>query len=65
VSESLSDTTQTSKTQASLSLGVSRYVINYYIDTGKAEGVKGTYIFSRQLEDKEVGNHLEFTQTLN
>lgn len=44
----------TSKHQTSLGIGISRNVINYFIDTFKAEGVKGTYLFSRQLEDKEI-----------
>lgn len=53
-----------SKTQASSYIGVSRNVISYFIDTWKAEGVKGTYLFSRQLEVKEVENLLESSQTL-
>lgn len=35
-----------SKRQASDVLGISRKVINYFIDTNKPEGIKGTYIFS-------------------
>jgi len=50
-----------SRTQASNALVISRNVISYFIDTGKAESIKGTYIFSRQLEDKEVQNHPLFT----
>lgn len=43
-----------SKTIASRVLGISRNVINYFIDSGKAEGIKGTYLFSRQLDTKEI-----------
>lgn len=43
-----------SKTQASASIGVSRNVISYFIDTWKAEGVKGRYIFSRPLLEREI-----------
>nr|NP_074959.1 orf699 [Podospora anserina] len=43
-----------SKTQASNILGISRNVINYFIDTKKAEGIKGTYLFSRPLEELEI-----------
>lgn len=41
-----------SKTQASDAIGISRNVLNYFIDTSKAEGIKGTYLFSKQLTDK-------------
>lgn len=55
-----------SKGQASLALGISRNVISYFIDTGApdAEGINGTYLFSRQLEDKEVQNLLDSSHTL-
>lgn len=43
-----------SKSQASASIGVSRNVISYFLDTWKAEGVKGTYIFSRPLLEPEI-----------
>jgi|HigsolmetaGSP11D_1036233.scaffolds.fasta_scaffold05338_2 hypothetical protein len=43
-----------SKTQASNTLGISRYVISYFIDTNKPEGVKGTYLFSKPLEESEI-----------
>ena len=52
------------KTQASVSVGFSRNVITYFIDTWKAEGVKGTYLFSRPLEAKEVQNLMESSHTL-
>lgn len=42
-----------SKTQAANHIGISRDVINYFLDTKKPEGVKGTYLFSRPLEDIE------------
>ena len=41
-----------SKTQASDAIGISRNVLNYFIDTSKAEGLKGTYLFSKQLTNK-------------
>jgi hypothetical protein len=53
-----------SKTQASRVVGISRNVINYFIDSGKAEGVKGTCLFSRQLDTKEIQKYLESSQTL-
>ena len=43
-----------SKGQASNILGISRKVINYFIDTNKPEGVKGTYLFSKPLEESEI-----------
>ena len=43
-----------SKSQASNMLGISRNVINYFIDTKKPEGVKGTYLFSKSLEKSEI-----------
>lgn len=45
-----------SKSQASKSIGINRKVIDYFIDTFKAEGVKGTYLFTRPLENKEINN---------
>ena len=45
-------------------MGISRNVITYFIDTWKAEGVKGTYLFSRPLEAKEVENLIEYSHTL-
>lgn len=53
-----------SKHQAASSIGISRDVINYFIDTGKAEGIQGTYLFSRKLEDTEIKKLLESSQTL-
>ena len=43
-----------SKTQASTYIAISRSVIIYLIDTWKAEGTKGTYIFSRPLLKLEI-----------
>jgi hypothetical protein len=43
-----------SKTQLANHLGISRDVINYFLDTKKPEGIKGTYLFSRPLEDIEI-----------
>lgn len=54
-----------SKTLASSALGISRNVINYFIDTAKPEGVKGTYLFSRQLEDKDIQNFLNVSEFIS
>jgi len=43
-----------SKSQASKALGISRDVINYFIDTNKSEGIKSTYLYSNQLNNKEI-----------
>jgi len=53
-----------SKTQASNILGISRSVINYFIDTKKAEGVKGTYLFSRPLEELEITSLRELSEDI-
>jgi hypothetical protein len=44
--------------RALLKFGYSNFSLKI-IEYWKAEGVKGTYLFSRQLEDKEVKNLLE------
>ena len=44
----------TSKTQPSKYLGISRNVISYFIDSWKAEGIKGRYLFSRPLLELEI-----------
>lgn len=43
-----------SKTQASKCLGISRRVIDSFLDTGKPEGVKGTYLYSRPITNSEI-----------
>ncbi|PQE31509.1 hypothetical protein CJF32_00010517 [Rutstroemia sp. NJR-2017a WRK4] len=43
---------------------VSRNVISYFMDTGKAEGVKGTYIFSRPLLEREITKLQALSQTV-
>lgn len=48
-----------SKTVASNFLGISRNVINYFLDTKSPEGVKGTYLFSRPLENSEIKSLLK------
>lgn len=53
-----------SKTQASHVIGISRNVINYFIDTGKAEGIKGAYLFSKRLTDKKINKLLTNINTL-
>jgi hypothetical protein len=45
-------------------VGIGRNVITYFIDTWKSEGVKGTYLFSRPLEAKQVENIIESSYTL-
>jgi hypothetical protein len=42
--------------KASAALGIGRRLIDYILDTGKAEGVKGTCIYSRQLKSSEIKN---------
>lgn len=43
-----------SKIQASKALGISWGVIDYFLDTGKPEGVKGNYLYTRSLDKKEI-----------
>ena len=52
-----------SKTQASKSIGISRNVIYSFLDTGRAEGVKGTYLYSRPLNE-EIKNFLQVSGNL-
>lgn len=52
----------TCKSQPSSVIGISRNVITYYIDTWKPEGVKGTYLFSRQLYNEHIEKLIESTQ---
>lgn len=54
-----------SKTLASSELGIRRNVINYFLDTGKPEGVKGTYLYSRPLNDKEIQNLLNISESIS
>jgi hypothetical protein len=51
-----------SKSQAANHIGISRDVVNYFIDTKKPEGVKGTYLFSRPLEDIEIKGLKELSE---
>jgi len=53
-----------SKNKASLALGISTRVIDYFLDKDKAEGVKGNYIYSRPLSDEIIQNLLENSQNL-
>ena len=53
-----------SKVKASKALGISRRVIDYFLDTGKAEGVKGSYLYSRPLSDKEIKNLIQASENL-
>lgn len=43
-----------SKTQPSKFLGISRKVIDYFIDTDKADGIKGTYLYTKPLTDAVI-----------
>lgn len=53
-----------SKSQASKILGINRDVINYFIDANKAEGLKGTYLYSNQLNEKEINKLLNNVDSL-
>lgn len=53
-----------SKSQASKILGISRDVISYFIDTNKAEGIKGTYLFSNKLSNEEINKLLSKVDSL-
>ena len=50
--------------KASKALGISRNVIDYFIDTGKAEGIKGTYLYTRPITDKEIKNLILASENL-
>lgn len=53
-----------SKNKASLALGISTRVIDYFLDRDKAEGVKGNYFYSRPLNYQEIKNLLEKSKYL-
>jgi hypothetical protein len=53
-----------SKTQASKVLSISRDVISYFIDTNKAEGIKGTYLFSNKLNCENINKLLNNVDSL-
>jgi hypothetical protein len=53
-----------SKTKASKALGISRPVIDYFLDTGKPEGVRGTYLYTRPLTDREIKNLILVSENL-
>ena len=53
-----------SKTQASKSLGIGRGVIDYFLDTGKPEGVTGRYLYSIPLTEEEIKNLLLASENL-
>jgi hypothetical protein len=53
-----------SKRKASMGLGISRRVIDYFLDKGKAEGVKGNYLYSRPLDDKEIKSLIKVSKNL-
>lgn len=53
-----------SKTQASTGTDVHRNVITNVLDTGKPEGIKGIYFYSRQLTGKEIKGLLAKVDTV-
>lgn len=53
-----------SKSQASKALSISRDVISYFIDTNKAEGIKGTYLFSNRPDCEEIEKLLDNVDSL-
>ena len=53
-----------SKSQASKALSISRDVISYFIDTNKSEGIKSTYLYSNQLNNKEINKLLNNVDSL-
>lgn len=53
-----------SKSQAANHIGISRDVVNYFLDTKKPEGVKGTYLFSRPLEYIEIESLKELSESI-
>lgn len=53
-----------SKTQASKNLGISRKVIDYFIDTGKAEGINGTYLYTKPLTNEAIINLKSMSENL-
>ena len=53
-----------SKRKAAISLGISKRVVDYFLDKGKPEGVKGTYIYSRPLNNKEIKILLQDSENL-
>lgn len=54
-----------SKSQAAKHIGISRDVLNYYLDTKKPEGVKGTYLFTRPLKDIEIKSLKEISECIS
>jgi len=50
-----------SKNKASAALGIGRSVIDYFLETGKAEGVKGNYLYSRKLKASEIKTLLKLS----
>jgi len=53
-----------SKSQASKVLNISRDIISYFMDTKKAEGIKGTYFFSNKLNKEEIQKLLNNVNSL-
>lgn len=46
-------------------LGISRDVLNYYLDTKKPEGVKGIYLFTRPFKDIEIKSLKEISECVS
>jgi hypothetical protein len=53
-----------SKTQAAYYIGISKDVLNYFLNTDKAEGVKGIYLYTRKLEAKKREALLKLSSSL-
>ena len=53
-----------SKNKASSALGISRTVIDYFLDKDKPEGVIGNYLYTRSLDNHEIENLLEKAENL-
>nr|ATI20280.1 GIY-YIG endonuclease [Juglanconis sp.] len=53
-----------SKTLASSVLGIRRSVIDYFLDKGKPEGVKGSYLYSRPIKETEMKSLIDLSENL-
>ena len=62
--ESIKGSPFVSKSQPSKVLNISRDVISYFIDSYKAEGIKGTYLFSNKLNCEEIHRLLNNVDSL-
>nr|YP_010218606.1 GIY-YIG endonuclease [Morchella brunnea]UBU98486.1 GIY-YIG endonuclease [Morchella brunnea] len=53
-----------SKTQAAYYIVISKDVLNYFLNTDKAEGVKGIHLYTRKLEAKKREALLKLSSSL-